>query len=243
MNLNLIHSLLHGLLLVLVCAEPLTFSGTQEWSEQLFKMTEPEAKLKILTEEDVNEFKLPEPPNEKEVRNELATLLVLQEKRTVSQERTIKVEAVAYAQVFGEYSLAVLMAGIDYPATARLLKLTLEDANIVTMRKKRRFDRVRPSFLDERIHPAIENPGHPAYPSGHATSSFLLERVLGLLWNDEKELLAKQAAAISKNRELAGVHYHSDTRAGQALAGQIFEALVSKPMWRKLLTSAQEEWK
>lgn len=243
MNSHFIHILLQGLLLVSASAEPLRFSNTQEWSEQLFQMTEPEAKLKILNEADVNNFVLPNPPTGEEVVKELDALLALQKIRTESQVRTIKVEAVAYAQVFGEHSLAVLMAGPDYPATSRLLKFTLEDANIVTMRTKRHFDRVRPSFLDERLKPAIENPGHPSYPSGHATSSFLLEKILGQLWEGEEELLAKQAAAISKNRELAGLHYASDTKAGQILAGQIFKALSAKPQWKSLLVAAQEEWK
>ena len=41
MNSHFINVLCYSLLTASVCANPLTFSETQEWSEQLFAMTDP----------------------------------------------------------------------------------------------------------------------------------------------------------------------------------------------------------
>jgi hypothetical protein len=65
-------------------------------------------------------------------------------------------------------------------------------------------------------------PAHPAYPSAHATQSHLIGALLCMVdssvrsrFADELDWLAKR---IAMNRERAGVHYESDSIAGEALA-------------------------
>jgi acid phosphatase (class A) len=49
------------------------------------------------------------------------------------------------------------------------------------------------------------------------------------------------ADRIGKNREIAGVHYASDTAAGKYLAAQCFELLAKCPTFQRVLGAAQEE--
>ncbi|WP_442865101.1 hypothetical protein [Bosea sp. NBC_00550] len=86
----------------------------------------------------------------------------------------------------------------------------------------------------------IDPPGHPAYPSGHATQSFLiakcLEHVVPVALGPQPDpnnpnhvqpspfwLLAER---IAKLREVLGVHYPSDTRGGLRLAEGAFPLML-----------------
>ena len=93
---------------------------------------------------------------------------------------------------------------------------------------KKHFDRVRPSFLDEQITPCIPVPGHPAYPSGHATEAFSVALVLGHVEPVHAQAYLRVASTIAHNREIAGVHYRSDTLAGQRLATALFPTVVKQ---------------
>lgn len=87
---------------------------------------------------------------------------------------------------------------------------------------KLHFDRVRPSFYDTSLQPSIEVPPHPAYPSGHATQATTVALILSCQDPDNREFYINNAARVGWNRELAGVHYPSDTAAGVRLAQHVF---------------------
>lgn len=90
---------------------------------------------------------------------------------------------------------------------------------------KKHFLRARPE-TECQIIPHIPTPPHPSFPSAHATHAMLLALVLGEIWPGEKALLIPVAKQIGKNREIAGVHYPTDTLAGQKLAELIFAELM-----------------
>ena len=92
----------------------------------------------------------------------------------------------------------------------------------VIMYFKKRFDRVRPRALDTRVRPSIEPPGHPAYPSGHATQAYYIGLYLGKKHPERADAFMQTADTVARNREWAGVHYPSDTTAGRQLAEQLF---------------------
>lgn len=93
---------------------------------------------------------------------------------------------------------------------------------------KKFYDRVRPSILSkelvkykiisQQIYPWIKLPTHPAYPSGHATQSRFCAEVLSNYYPQFRECFEKASEEISVNREIAGLHYRSDTIAGYKLA-------------------------
>jgi membrane-associated phospholipid phosphatase len=90
-------------------------------------------------------------------------------------------------------------------------------------------------------------PGHAAYPSGHATQSFLIARCLAAAVEGGPSALASEALdalanRIARNREIAGVHYPSDTAAGRDLAAQLFAALDGVATFKAQLAAATAEW-
>ena len=87
---------------------------------------------------------------------------------------------------------------------------------------KYKNDRVRPSFLTNKIKPCIEVPEHPSYPSGHSIQAYMLAHILSDKYPNKKEHLFRIADKIAKNRELAGVHYKSDTEFGKDLAKKLY---------------------
>jgi membrane-associated phospholipid phosphatase len=93
---------------------------------------------------------------------------------------------------------------------------------------KHKFDRVRPNFLRKKINPSIKVPGHPAYPSGHATQAYTTALILGYLFPDKKSYYYKRGENVAKNREYAGVHYASDTVAGERIATYLLPIIVKK---------------
>ena len=135
--------------------------------------------------------------------------------------------------------------------------------------------RPRPSQLLPALMPPVPLPGHPAWPSGHATQARLMAGcvVLALaavpMAREGREatsdellaFLAPEAAPragddlkvtsddlrvlalrIAKNREIAGLHYPSDSRAGRMLADIVLRQLTEIPTFRKVIDAAAKEW-
>ena len=50
------------------------------------------------------------------------------------------------------------------------------------------------------------------------------------------------AKRIARNREIAGLHYPSDSKAGVILAGQLFKKLMKNPDFAERLKIAKTEW-
>ena len=92
---------------------------------------------------------------------------------------------------------------------------------------KKYYDRVRPNILskelfkhniiDDEIKTWIQLPTHPAYPSGHATQSMFLAEYFSNYYPQYRQCFEDAAEEISVNREIAGLHYRSDSLAGYKL--------------------------
>jgi hypothetical protein len=55
-------------------------------------------------------------------------------------------------------------------------------------------------------------------------------------------VLRRLADRIARNREIAGFHYPSDSRAGADLALAIFDTLKDLPKFAAAMTAARAEW-
>ena len=69
------------------------------------------------------------------------------------------------------------------------------------------------------------DPDYASFPSGHATNSFALATVLGMLWPKGRVLLYTIAAWIAASRVLIGQHYFTDA-VGGAILGTVFPFIV-----------------
>ncbi len=139
----------------------------------------------------------------------------------------------------------------SYPATLRILNIASLVALLVSMYYKGSYKRPRPSELCPALLPPIVVPGHASFPSGHATQARLMARCIGDVLSglpqhdvvvDDLKTLARR---IRRNREIAGLHYESDSRAGKALADGILPLLRGLPAntwYQAALQAARAEW-
>lgn len=130
----------------------------------------------------------------------------------------------------------------SHPATFDLVNIVLRVGQFAAMHFKKKYNRPRPSQLSPRIFPIIAVPGHPAYPSGHATEGHLLSRCLRELVPAAQIPLEKLAARVALNREKAGVHYPSDSEAGKRLSEGCFARLQTCDTYNEVLEAARKEW-
>lgn len=145
----------------------------------------------------------------------------------------------------------------SHPLTADLVATVVTIGWDVAQFYKEKYGRVRPSVIDPTIKPLIRIPGHASYPSGHSTQAHLVADALSHLIRDFDESydpkfknvrkfatpLRAAAARVGENREWAGVHYASDTKAGEDLAEDIWDLVASNENFQKLIEEARREWK
>ena len=141
------------------------------------------------------------------------------------------------------YQTTLLIGPEAYSKTWQLMNTMSDLALVPVMHFKKRFARARPNQIDPTIDPLIDVPGHPAFPSGHATQNFLIAHFLSEVIGDDAELIARVfaiARRVAENREWAGVHYRSDTEAGEELAREIFP--IMRRAFAEPIKAAIEEW-
>jgi hypothetical protein len=154
-------------------------------------------------------------------------------------------EIVAQHDEFASYFLNLLSASNGYPATAKLLTITSFIAGFCGMYYKGKYQRPRPTMLCPSLLPPLAVPGHASFPSGHSTQAHLmalcLVEALSRPVKDADPIsytpppastvraLTTLADRIARNRELAGLHYPSDSTAGKLLAPLIMDRLKQEP--------------
>jgi hypothetical protein len=98
------------------------------------------------------------------------------------------------------------------------------------------FSRARPwTCCGEKLPPMLPRdhlnyPGQPAYPSGHATVAWVFAYLFG---SDDPSsqraaVLENAAEQVARRREVAGLHYPSDSAGGKQLARQLVDIMLKK---------------
>ena len=143
----------------------------------------------------------------------------------------------------------------SHPNTFRVLHIASLIGSFAALYFKGLRNRPRPSQLCPALLPPVPVPGHSSWPSGHATQARLMarciERVLqqstmsptdaAFIATDLKVL----AGRVARNREIAGLHYESDSKAGCALANALFGTLTGTSAPSRFVTAvnaAKDEW-
>ena len=136
--------------------------------------------------------------------------------------------------------------GIDtlggFEGTRNLIVAILEITEEIGLYYKDRFNRPRPNIIEPRLRPALPVPSHASYPSNHSFQSFAVANVLQRMIPEHPGVTAlyERARRVAENREWAGLHYASDTDAGEELAARVAPYLVDA--MDETIRRAQSEW-
>ena len=160
-------------------------------------------------------------------------------------------EILSQSNEFISYFLNMMTARPGaYPATTKVLSIAGLVGTFVAMYFKNLYGRPRPSQLCPALLPPIEIPGHASFPSGHSAQAHLM----ALCMNDVFNGLPQQstmvddlwtlADCIARNREIAGLHYPSDTAAGVAFAYWTHYLLsgAGQTHYQQTVAAAAGEW-
>lgn len=101
------------------------------------------------------------------------------------------------------------------------------------LREKQQYQRARPSQLRPDLALAVDNPPHSAYPSGHGGQAMMIALIFGAMDPARAAQYEQFARDIGHRREIAGIHYPSDTAAGQQIARAVFPALMENPQFKE----------
>jgi hypothetical protein len=163
-----------------------------------------------------------------------------------------------------------------HPNTYRVIHIAVEIGLFLAMHYKGVRNRPRPSQVLPALRPPLPMPGHPSWPGGHATEAWLIALCIEYVLQDSLKgnivtgfpptaqegagdlgamsaALQALALRIARNREIAGLHYPSDSDAGRRLADTIFRHLkghydadvrATNPTSRfgKAVALARKEW-
>ena len=132
------------------------------------------------------------------------------------------------------------------PATVWLLDTVIWGTSSMSFYAKNIYRRPRASQINPDVlkkgQIIIPMPPHPAYPSGHSFQSHLAARALADIGgpDDEADSLAR---SIALNREIAGLHYRSDSDAGDRYAQLVWPLLRSTHGVERAIALARREWR
>ena len=190
------------------------------WNPDLFALT-------VLAEFAATDWSrrivLPPPPapDSQATKDEIARLVTLAKERPARAQEIVKQD-----EELTDYWVQLLaISGRPGSPTFELLKIATRVAELTMSHFKRLYDRPRAQQLQPALMPMLPMPGHPSYPSGHMAIARLLSLVASEVLPDAKKPLLALAERVGQNREIAGLHYPSDTDAGRELADKAFAIL------------------
>jgi acid phosphatase (class A) len=120
----------------------------------------------------------------------------------------------------------------NLPETKSVLENIIQDATYYFFSLKSNFARPRPYHLSKEIKNP-DAPGHAAYPSGHASASYIHAYLLSEIFPQLHDTFISNAYDMAFSREVRGVHYPSDNDAGKAFASQFVKQLLKEKAFKK----------
>jgi membrane-associated phospholipid phosphatase len=143
------------------------------------------------------------------------------------------------AQIDNQTAFIAAVTGLNlqrHPWTFEWLQAALNLVIPVEVRFKHALGCARPVVYSPQVQPIITTPGHGTYPMGHAAQAFMLavalQHLLRYPTQDPRSVqLERQAARISVNRVVAGVHFPVDAHAGEALGRTLARFFLWRCGW------------
>ncbi len=145
---------------------------------------------------------------------------------------------------FDKFGALVNATAQSHPRTFALMQAMIPVGLATSMVHKAHFNRARPTQVVAGLeHVLSEVPGHPSYPSGHAQQAHMVAAAIVEAARPPapvRQALFDFAWRIAVNREIAGVHFRSDSIAGRDLAAALRPYL--RVVFADVLADAQAEW-
>jgi acid phosphatase (class A) len=187
---------------------------------------------------------LPAPPamDSPAGRADLETILEVQMERTPEQIARAKRVASQTVNSFARPVLGEWFNSQDFPQTMALFKeIDHESHQIVDEQVKRHWSRARPYTFSSAVHPIVGRPNNTSYPSGHAAAAALWGTILSAAFPEKADQFQQQIHEVMWCRVIGGVHYPSDTAAGEMLGEAIAKKMLESPEMQQALKKMREE--
>lgn len=216
-----------------------------DWGEEF--RAHLEAPIRYLPADWAHRVALEPPPSPPEQAKECEALLALKDRRNEHRaaiEREAQTRRDAIDGVLGQVNL-FLPPRVH---TLNLVFAVLDEILAPTFATKLAFKRGRPgACCGQAVEPMFQgtvlDPHHPAYPSGHSTQSHAVAMVLAELVPGAANSLMAAAGQTALNREIAGLHYPSDSAAGARLARRLLDLLLANDAFvSEWMAPARKEW-
>jgi acid phosphatase (class A) len=209
----------------------------------------------------LDDFTIPDPPanSSDQTRAELNYLLALQNQRTkLDIESSLYMAGIYYnlrvkpedsTYTFFRNNLFHIGRSIgtwfnpkDLPLTANLVANVWRDASYFIWAMKLKYLRIRPYVLEKGLK-NLEETNWAAYPSGHASNSYVNAYLYMELAPEFSDFFLKDAYDMAHSREILGVHYPSDSESGRIFARQLVNKLLQNEEFLKDLEAVKKEWR
>lgn len=220
--------------------KPFPFSG---WDKNTRAMVDREPKhLPIAW---IDQVQISPPPGPDCIEVECRAVFAATTERPM-REQVILEQARFYDKLV-EAVLYVVAPGAAAPDTREMIRAAFWDLTPGVFRTKMTFNRGRPAFcckldLDPMFPPGDpDHPGHPSYPSGHSSQAFTMALLLALIRPGSTKNLMAAAYSVGRNREIAGLHYASDTAGGRELAEGFVGLLMKSATFQPVFAKAKAE--
>ena len=208
----------------------------------------------------VDDFKIPDVPanSSEQTRAEINYLLALQKYRTAEDIRSSLYIADVYYNLrvkttdstYTRYRRNLFFIGRSVgswfnpetlPVTADFMAKVWQDASYFIWSLKFKYARIRPVVIDTSIK-NLQETDWAAYPSGHASNSYINAFIYQELAPEFTDFFVKDAYDMAHSREIIGVHYPSDSESARIFARQFVNKLFQNEQFLKDFEKVKEEW-
>ncbi|MCJ2016902.1 phosphatase PAP2 family protein [Methylobacterium sp. E-065] len=186
----------------------------------------------------INNFDLPKAFDDDDMIEELEMLIAFARDKRASRTQEILDQDPGPPPYFAHM---LMLSGSSHPNTLRLIDMADRVGLMIAMYFKAIFNRARPQQVFPALLPLVNSPPHPSFPSGHSLESHMIALALTDVTPADGPALISLANRIGENREIAGVHWPSDTNAGRSIAQQAYPLLSQCPIFKTVLAQAQAE--
>jgi acid phosphatase (class A) len=186
---------------------------------------------------------VPAPPEDNSPAGlaDMETMLRVQDGRTPEQVERAKRVDTQSAFSFARPVLGDWFHSKDFPRTAAVFDAINREAGRIIDASKKQWSRPRPYERSKEMTIVVGHPGNASYPSGHTAIAAVWAAVFSAAFPEDAVAFQKQVHEVMWCRVIGGVHFPSDTTAGEILGDAIGREILAGPEIKKAIQILQGE--